>query len=65
MSLDINITLTDSDLKLFVDSIKIAEKKAEELDPVTIVGAVRKLLEETTGKDLPDFIATRLQHSKP
>ena len=62
MSLDISITLTDSDLKLFVDSIKAAEKKAESLDAVSIVGTVRKLLEDTDSKNLPDFISTRLKH---
>jgi len=62
MSLDISITLTDSDLKLFADSIQAAAKKAESLDAVTIVGAVRKLLEDSTCRDLPDFIATRLMN---
>lgn len=61
MSLDISITLSDSDLKLFVDSMQEAQKKADKLDAVTIVGAARKLLEDTHGKNLPDFIATRLK----
>ncbi|MBQ4854757.1 DUF1232 domain-containing protein [Rhodanobacter sp. B2A1Ga4] len=62
MSLDISITLTDSDVKLFVDSIKEAQKKAAALDAVSIVGAARNLLEETIGKNLPDFVAIRLKH---
>jgi uncharacterized membrane protein YkvA (DUF1232 family) len=61
MSLDICITLTDSDLKLFVDSIKAAEKRVEKLDPVSIVGAARELLENTGSAELPDFITTRLK----
>jgi len=39
MSMDICITLSDADIKLFVDSIRNAEKKADELDAVSIVGA--------------------------
>lgn len=61
MSLDICITLSDSDLKLFVDSIKNAEKKVDTLDAVSIVGATRELLNQTEGKDLPDFITSRLK----
>ncbi len=62
MSLDINITLSDSDLTLFVDSIKKVQKKVETLDVASIVGAARNLLDETKGKDLPDFVTTRLDH---
>lgn len=61
MSLDICITLTDSDLKLFVDSIKSAQKKADKLDAVSIVGAARELLVNTGSAELPDFITTRLK----
>lgn len=62
MSLDINITLSDDDLKLFVDSIRKAEKKADKLDDVSIIATARKLLEDTGAGKLPDFIATRLKH---
>ena len=61
MSMDICITLSDADIKLFVDSIKNAEKKADDLDAVSIVGAARKLLEDTQCRSLPDFVATRLK----
>ena len=61
MSLDICITLTDSDLKLFVDSIKTAQKKVDNLDAVSIVGAARELLETNSSVELPDFITTRLK----
>ena len=62
MSMDICITLSDADIELFVASIKKAEKKADELDAVSIVGAARKLLEDTQCQGgLPDFVATRLK----
>ncbi len=60
MSLDICINLSDSDLKLFVEHMKSAQKKVDKLDEVSVVGAARKLL-ETCDKNLPDFIATRLK----
>ncbi|CAM5457053.1 YkvA family protein [Rhodanobacter lindaniclasticus] len=62
MSLDICISLSDSDLKLFVDNIAQAQKKVDTVDAVSIVGAARSLLESTGDKQLPDFVATRLQH---
>jgi uncharacterized membrane protein YkvA (DUF1232 family) len=62
MSLDICISLSDSDLKLFVDNIAQAQKKADTVDAVSIVGAARSLLETTSDKQLPDFVATRLKH---
>jgi uncharacterized membrane protein YkvA (DUF1232 family) len=61
MSMEICITLSDADIALFVDSIKKAEKKADELDAVSIVGAARKLLEDTQCQQLPDFVATRFK----
>ncbi len=60
MSLDICINLSDSDLKLFVDHMKGAQKKVDKLDEVSIVGAARQLL-QNCDKNLPDFIATRLK----
>jgi hypothetical protein len=60
MSLDICINLSDSDLKLFVDSIKKAQKKVDTVDAVSIVGATRELLAEADSKDLPDFVTSRL-----
>jgi uncharacterized membrane protein YkvA (DUF1232 family) len=61
MSMDISITLSDADLEHFVGSIRSAEKKAESLDAASIVGAARKMLEDSTGRALPDFVATRLK----
>ena len=62
MSMDICITLSDADLKLFVDGMKSAERKVDHLDAVSIVGAARNLLENAYTKALPDFVATRLRH---
>jgi hypothetical protein len=62
MSMDICITLSDSDLKLFVEGMKNAQSKAEKLDAASIVGAARQLVQDSTSKDLPDFVATRLKH---
>ncbi|HEY8682414.1 MAG TPA: YkvA family protein [Rhodanobacter sp.] len=61
MSMDICITLSDADIKMFVESIQSAEKRADALDDVSIVGAARKLLEDTQCRELPDFVATRLK----
>ncbi|OOG60023.1 hypothetical protein B0E48_04460 [Rhodanobacter sp. C03] len=60
--MDISISLSDADLKLFVDGMKSAQKKVDKLDPLSIVGAARKLLEDTTGRTLPDFVSTRMKH---
>lgn len=60
MSLDICINLSDSDLKLFAEHMKEAQKKLGALDEVSVVGAARKLL-ETCDRNLPDFIASRLR----
>jgi uncharacterized membrane protein YkvA (DUF1232 family) len=62
MSLDISISLTDSDLKLFVDAIKGAQKTVDNQDEASIVAAARTLLEESHGKTLPDFVSIRLKH---
>lgn len=61
MSLDICITLSDTDLKLFVDDIRAAEKKADKLEPEQIINAARELLEEARTKNLPDFVSCRLK----
>jgi uncharacterized membrane protein YkvA (DUF1232 family) len=62
MSLDISISLTDSDLKLFIDGIKGAEKKVDNQDEAAIVAEARKLLGEGHRTSLPDFVSTRLKH---
>ena len=62
MSLELHITLSDADLKLFVDSIAEARKQVDTVDAISIVGAARKLLEETNRAELPDFVANRLKH---
>ena len=61
MSLDICITLSDTDLKRFVDDIRAAEKKVDRLDAGQIINAARELLEEARTKSLPDFVSSRLK----
>jgi uncharacterized membrane protein YkvA (DUF1232 family) len=60
--MDICITLSDADLKLFVDGMRSAQKKVDHLDAVSIVGAARSLLETAHTRELPDFVSTRLKH---
>ncbi|MEO8778750.1 MAG: YkvA family protein [Rhodanobacter sp.] len=66
MSLEFNITFSDSDLQLFIEArnrrAAEAQQKAESLDAVSIVAATRSLLEETRSKQLPEFVASRLKH---
>jgi hypothetical protein len=62
MSMDICITLSDSALKLFVEGMENAQSKAEKMGAASIVSAARQLVEDSTSKHLPDFVATRLKH---
>ncbi|MDQ6647683.1 MAG: YkvA family protein [Pseudomonadota bacterium] len=66
MSLDISITLSDADLRLFVEArnrrAEEAQKKTEVQDAASIVAAARSLLTETRGKQPPAFVVTRLKH---
>jgi hypothetical protein len=59
--MDICITLSDADLKLFVDHINSARTKADDMEAVSIVGAARQMLADARVNNLPDFIATRLK----
>lgn len=60
MSLDIQISLSDSDLERFASGMKQAESKAGALDEKAIIASARELLDKTKSDGLPDFIATRL-----
>lgn len=66
MSLEFNITFSDSDLQLFIEArnrrAEEAQEKTETLDAVSIVAATRSLLEETRSKHLPEFVSSRLKH---
>ncbi|HZX70584.1 MAG TPA: YkvA family protein [Rhodanobacter sp.] len=66
MSLDISITLTDSDLQQFAEArnrrSEVAQNKVDAANAASIVAAARSLLEETRSKNLPDFVTTRLKH---
>lgn len=60
MSLQITIDLKDSDLQFFVDAAKRAQAKAGDLSPKQITDAARKLLADSKGTAVPEFIAQRL-----
>jgi hypothetical protein len=60
MSLDIQISLSDSDLERFVAGMKEAESKVDALDEKAIITSAKGLLGKTDSEGLPDFIATRL-----
>ncbi len=66
MSLEFNITFSDSDLQLFVEArnrrSEEAQQKTETLDAAGIVAATRSLLQETRNQQLPEFVASRLKH---
>ena len=66
MSLEFNITFSDSDLQLFVEArnrrAEEAQQKTETLDAASIVAATRSLLQETRNRQLPEFVASRLKH---
>ena len=66
MSLEFNITFSDSDLQLFVEArnrrTEEAHEKTETLNAASIVAATRSLLEETRSKHLPEFVSSRLKH---
>lgn len=60
MSMDIQITLSDSDLERLVASMKGAQAKAEALDAEKITSAARELLDRTDASQMPDFVSSRL-----
>ena len=61
MSMDVHITLTDSDLARFVEAMKARKTPPNTVDMTTTVAEVRKVLHEIKMGDLPEFIATRLK----
>lgn len=61
MSMDVHITLTDSDLARFVEAMKARKTPPDAGDMTTTVAEVRKVLNETKLSELPEFIATRLK----
>ena len=66
MSLDINISFSDSDLQQFIEARNSrtvdAKKATETQDASSIVAAARSLLKETRSKQLPEFVTSRLKH---
>lgn len=61
MSMDVHITLTDSDLARFVEAMKARKTPPDAKDMTTTVADVRKMLQEIKSTQLPEFIAIRLQ----
>lgn len=61
MSMDISITLSDTDLEHFVAGIESARAQAEGLDDATIIAAARKALSDRPSEDIPGFILSRLE----
>ena len=62
MPLAISFELSDRDLEHFNAAIKAARDSAGNKPAEEIVAAAGKLLEDANKVDLPDFIATRLDH---
>jgi uncharacterized membrane protein YkvA (DUF1232 family) len=60
MSLQITIDLLDSDLQFFIDAAKRAQEKAGNLSAKQITDAASKLLVDSSGLKVPEFIASRL-----
>ncbi len=61
MSLSITIDLSDADLAHFQEVVKRAQESVGTKQPRDITDAAGKLLKEAEGKDVPQFIAQRLQ----
>jgi len=60
MSLQIAIDLSESDLQFFVDASKRAQEKAANLTEQQITTAASRLLVDSAGKSIPEFIRARL-----
>jgi uncharacterized membrane protein YkvA (DUF1232 family) len=60
MSLSITIDLSDADLAHFQDVVKRAQESVGERSPKEITDAAGKLLTDSIGVKVPEFIATRL-----
>lgn len=61
MSMDVHITLSDSDLEQFAAAVKASKSPHGTPDGTTTVAAARKALHEIKLGDLPEFISTRLK----
>lgn len=60
MSMDINIQLSDDDLKFFVQGMRNAEDRLKGRDPAAIVADARAQLADIRAAHVPPFIADRL-----
>lgn len=60
MSLSITIDLSDADLAHFQEAVKRAQSNVTAKSPTEITDAAKQLLIEGEGKQVPEFIASRL-----
>ena len=60
MSLSITIDLSDADLAHFQEAVKRAQSNVTAKSPTEITNAARQLLIDGEGKQVPEFIASRL-----
>ncbi len=60
MPLQIVIDLQDADLQFFIDASKRVREKSAHLTPQQITDAASKLLVDSVGLKMPDFISTRI-----
>ena len=60
MSLSITIDLSDADLAHFQEAVKRAQSNVTAKSPTEITNAAKQLLIDGEGKQVPEFIASRL-----
>lgn len=60
MSLTITIDLGDADLQHFIDGMRKAQEETKHLSAQQITDAAKKLLADSAGVQVPEFIAERL-----
>jgi|CXWL01.1.fsa_nt_gi uncharacterized membrane protein YkvA (DUF1232 family) len=55
------IDLTDEDLEHFRAAMRRAKDAAQHLSPEEVTGAAQKLLDETQGTQVPEFVSSRMK----
>jgi uncharacterized membrane protein YkvA (DUF1232 family) len=61
MPLKVAFELSDADLAYFRDAMKSARKRARGKDGREIVAAARRLAQQTSRRELPEFVKSRLE----
>jgi uncharacterized membrane protein YkvA (DUF1232 family) len=61
MTLKITFELKDDDLEYFVTQMRKAQDSVRSADDEDIIHAAREVLKESRSKDLPEYIAARMQ----